>query len=208
MHIDAQNFDILAREIFAPVYPIIAAQILKRTAMTSGLCLDLGCGSGYLGLAVSEQSDLHVTLLDASEDMLRIAADNIAAKGMQGRVTTQIGDVTAIPLPDNSADLAVSRGSVFFWKNQDRAFSEIHRVLAPGGRAMVGGGFGNAALQAEISRKMEAREKSPGAWRAMLKNNLSEDTARKAEQALRAANIENFTVELSQETGFWITISK
>jgi hypothetical protein len=49
MEIDAQKFDRIARGVFAPVYPVIAGQIIARTGVTRGVCLDIGCGGGYLG---------------------------------------------------------------------------------------------------------------------------------------------------------------
>lgn len=208
MDINAQEFDRIAREIFAPIYPVIAGQILRRTGITRGHALDVGCGSGYLGLALAGQSDLELTLFDQSEDMLALARKNITDRGLDDRVWTLHGDVARIPLPDNSTNLAVSRGSVFFWDKPALAFAEIHRVLAPGGKAVIGGGFGSAELKEQISRTMEARDKEPGQWRAKLKRNLSSDTARTYESALREADVTDFGIELSEETGFWITIGK
>jgi len=208
MAANAQEFDRIAKEIFAPIYPVIAEQILQRTGVTHGHALDIGCGSGYLGLALAEQSGLELTLFDQSEDMLALARKNIADRGLDDRVGTLRGDVAHIPLPENSTNLAVSRGSVFFWEKPALAFSEIHRVLAPGGRAVIGGGFGNAALKDEVSQKMEARETEPGQWRAWVKNNLSADTVRKFETALHEAKITRFDIDLNEETGFWITLDK
>ena len=208
MAINAQEFDRIAREVFAPIYPVIAGQILRRTGIIRGHALDVGCGSGYLGLALAGQSDLELTLFDQSEDMLSLARKNITDRGQDDRVWTLHGDVARIPLPDNSTNLAVSRGSVFFWDKPALAFAEIHRVLAPGGRAVIGGGFGSAELKEQISRTMEARDKEPGQWRAKLKRNLSTETAQTYESALREAGVTDFGIELSEETGFWITIGK
>jgi hypothetical protein len=47
---DALKFDRIARDVFAPVYPAIAEQIIVRTGVVRGVCLDIGCGGGYLGL--------------------------------------------------------------------------------------------------------------------------------------------------------------
>lgn len=49
MKMDPHEFDRIARGVFAPVYPVIAAQILDRTGIRKGVCLDIGCGGGYLG---------------------------------------------------------------------------------------------------------------------------------------------------------------
>ena len=51
-------------------------------------------------------------------------------------------DVHALPFRDNSFDLVISRGSIFFWRDQSTALREIVRVLKPGGYAFIGGGYG------------------------------------------------------------------
>lgn len=51
---DPASFEIIARTIFAPVYPVIASQIIEATGITSGFCLDIGCGGGHLGMAVAK----------------------------------------------------------------------------------------------------------------------------------------------------------
>lgn len=204
----ARSFDTIAREVFAPIYPVIAGQMLERTGIRAGRCIDVGCGTGYLGLAVAERSDMDVTFFDQSEPMLAIARENIAARGMEGRSTILLGNVARIPMQERSVDLAVSRGSVFFWERPALAFAEIHRVLAPGGKAVVGGGFGTAELRERIAREMEARDGHPGQWRTKIGRNLSEETARKFEHALLEAQVPDYEIDLNEETGFWITIHK
>ncbi len=53
MKINATEFDQIARTVFSPVYPVIADLIRKKTGITSGKCLDAGCGGGYLGIALA-----------------------------------------------------------------------------------------------------------------------------------------------------------
>jgi ubiquinone/menaquinone biosynthesis C-methylase UbiE len=142
---DAKKFDTIARALFARVYPVIANQIKERTGITAGNALDIGAGGGYLSIALARITDLHITLLDKSAEMLSIAAKNIAAGGLQARLKPLRGDVHHIPLPDSSIDLAVSRGSLFFWRDQETAFKEIYRVLSPDGVAYIGGGLGNTS---------------------------------------------------------------
>lgn len=208
MTIDAKAFDRIAREIFAPVYPVIARQIIDETRLTRGSCLDIGCGGGYLGLALADLTDLFVRFLDASPEMLAILRKNIAQKGLADQTEVLEGDVGAIPLGDDSVDLAVSRGSVFFWKDHAGAFREIWRVLAPGGAAVIGGGFGSAALKADIGRKMDALDQGSGRWRKKVARNLGPETPREFEAALKAAGIPAFEVRRSEETGVWAIFRK
>lgn len=45
MQINAKEFDKLARTFFAPIYPVIARQIVDHNSSTRGHCLDVGCGA-------------------------------------------------------------------------------------------------------------------------------------------------------------------
>ena len=96
-------------------------------------------------------------LFDESQDMLNLAQGYIRQNGLEARMKTLLGDVHDIPLADESVNLAVSRGSMFFWNDRVKAFREIYRVLAAGGAAVIGGGFGNLNLLREIEEKMLKR---------------------------------------------------
>ena len=134
MKIDAQQFDTIARTVFAPVYPLIAKQIMHHTGITSGTCLEIGCGPGYLGAALAGKTDLYLLFLDQSAAMLELCERTIDENDLRGRAGLLPGDVGSLALPDGSVDLIISRGSIFFWEDLPRAFGEIHRVLKPGGK--------------------------------------------------------------------------
>jgi len=77
MSMDVEAFDKIAREVFAPAYPLIARQIQERTGINEGVCVDVGCGGGYLGLALAQITRLQVWLLDILPGMLKICQENI-----------------------------------------------------------------------------------------------------------------------------------
>lgn len=81
MKINSQEFDKIAREIFAPAYPAIARQIIENTGITRGTCLDIGSGGGYLGLSLALETELFVCFLDESPEMLDIAKKKLAPLG-------------------------------------------------------------------------------------------------------------------------------
>lgn len=197
-----REFDRIARDIFAPVYPVIAAQIREKTGVTAGVCLDLGCGGGYLGTALAASTALKVVLLDRSAEMVRIARDNAATTELADRMGTVCADVHRIPLCAGSVDLVVSRGSVFFWEDKVAAFREIGRVLKPGGRAYIGGGMGTPALMEEITGRMKAVNLE-------LRHGQG-DTRSNAEHyrgILRNAGFGTYDVR-RDETGFWMEMMK
>jgi ubiquinone/menaquinone biosynthesis C-methylase UbiE len=198
------SYHAIATGPFAPLYPYYADQILAKACIASGCCLDVGCGGGYLGLAVAEKSGLDLYLLDQSEEMVAFAHANVNERGLSGKVKIIQGAVQSIPLADQSVDLVVSRGSIPFWEDLSTAFSEIYRVLKPGGYACVGGGLGTPEMRKVIMREMQSRDPE---WRAGKCSSIPHHPEGHYENALHVAAIPNSTVTRS-ETGTWVEFRK
>ena len=166
--------------------------------------MDLGCGGGYLGLALARISELETILFDESQDMLKLAQEYIGQSGLESRVKTLLGDVHEIPLADESVNLAVSRGSMFFWEDRVQAFREIYRVLAVGGMAMIGGGFGNVELLREIEKKMLKKDPE---WKEKRRQRIGKAKIEVYREELEQAGISSFEI-IQDEAGLWIVIRK
>ena len=197
------DFPYIAENIFAPIYPVIAANIVKQSGIEKGICLDLGCGIASLGISVAEITDMQVYGIDISTKMCRLSKNKALRHGLSGKVAPVQSDVHLLPFRNNCADLIVSRGSVFFWNDLPVAFKEISRVLAPGGLAWVGGGFGTKELRAQISEKMV--EIDPD-WHASSKERLSPENLQAIQEAGRQTEIPYHVVQ--DDSGFWMVLSK
>ena len=200
----AGNMDEIAKTIFAPIYPVIAQNILDRFGITSGVCLDIGSGPASLAIAIARQSDLSVIAMDYSDEMHAAARRNIADAGLAGRIELLCGDVHAIPLPDDSVDLIISRGSIFFWDDPAAAFREIYRVLRPGGKTCIGGGFGNRELFASVSAAMI--KKYPE-WEEKNRRHMSPENVARFRAMLEEIGVPAYEI-ISGDGGFWIVLSK
>ncbi|MDN5340292.1 MAG: hypothetical protein PWQ30_1401 [Euryarchaeota archaeon] len=198
----AEGFARIAREVFAPIYPVIAEQALAWSGIRDGIALDLGSGPGLLSLALAEKSDLVVIALDADPAMSRIA--RTTAAGSAGRMIPVTGDVHRIPLRDNTVSLAVSRGSIYFWEDRPRAFLEIERVLRPGGVAYVGGSFGTPELREAIFAEMRRRNPNWDSDVARRSGQATPDALRRelAESGITHARLRE------EEEGMWVEIRK
>ena len=194
----------LARTVFFPVFPVIAHQILEEADIDSGLCLDIGSGTGHLAIAIATLSNLTVYAMDNSEPMRRIAQATIRRYRLGQRVKTTPGDVNAIPFGAASMNLVVSRGSFFFWPSLSRGFSECLRVLKPGGVAYIGDGFGNARLESEVRAQMI--ERNP-AWNSNQRELYLRCNPYTILSALAAAGIIDYRI-IDDESGFWIAFRK
>ncbi len=197
------DFPYIAENIFAPIYPIIATNIVKKSGIEEGICLDLGCGIASLGISVAEITEMQVYGIDISTKMCRLSKNKALSHGLSGKVVPVQSDVHLLPFRNNCADLIVSRGSVFFWNDLPVAFKEISRVLAPGGQAWVGGGFGTKELRAQISEQMV--EIDPD-WHTNSKERLSQKNLQAIQEAGRQTEIPCHVVQ--DDSGFWMVLSK
>jgi len=202
---DADSFLSVSRKVFAPLYPFYAAQFLDHSGITRGRCLDLGCGGGDLGMAVAARSEHSLVLLDRSPTMVQAAREHVAEQGLTGRTLVLLADVHHLPLANASVDLIVSRGSVMFWKDLPRAFADIYRVLAPGGRTFIGGGLGSPEIRRAICKEMAARDPHWHTDSPPPPRPGTEPDRHEAE--LRAAGIPSFRIS-REEWGHWIEIWK
>lgn len=200
----AIEFDEIAGNVFAPIYPVLARQIVRRTGIKNGKCLDIGSGGGHLGLALAKMTELEITLFDLSPEALSLAEVRIREDNLIKRVRTQLGDVRQMPFAENAFALIVSRGSVWFWENQRAAFYEIMRVLIPGGKAYIGGGFGTKALRQQIAAVMNRRE---AGWEERIKGYRGNHTPATFAVTLQQVGIDDFRI-IDDESGFWMVFSK
>jgi len=201
---NAEYYNELAQNIFFPIYPVIAHQILKRADIGSGLCLDVGSGPGHLALALATLSNLMVFSMDSSRPMCRIADANIRKYRLESRVKPVFGTPTRIPFEKASMDLVVSRGSFFFWENLSRGFAECMRILRPGGMAYIGSGFGNARLRDEITLHM--RERDPD-WEETRQGWYARYNPHIIRSALAAGGIFEYDL-IDDDSGFWVIFTR
>lgn len=119
-------------------------KVLARLRPSPGeRILDIGCGTGRLTAAMCDQaSEASVVGIDRSWTMVEQARRVLD-------VRVPVLQVDAVQLPFGQAFEAVFSTATFHWiPDHPQLFSEIHRVLTPGGRlvSQAGGGPNLAAL--------------------------------------------------------------
>ena len=97
--------------------------------------LDIGCGAGMDLLLLARRTGTtgHAIGVDMTDLMIERARKSAAAVSL-GQVEVCKGDATALPVADESVDVVSSNGVINLVPEKERAFSEILRVLKPGGR--------------------------------------------------------------------------
>jgi SAM-dependent methyltransferase len=74
---------------------------------------------------------------DLFADMLERGRETIREAGVEPRIELLQQDVHAMDIADAFADIVTSRSTIHHWANPPRAFTEIYRVLKPGGIALI-----------------------------------------------------------------------
>lgn len=96
--------------------------------------LEIGFGPGVsTQMAVEKASNGFVAGIDHSETMVQAASKRNADAIQSGRLELKHGEVSALPYPDASFDIAFSLHSIYFWAKPVECLKEIKRVLKAGG---------------------------------------------------------------------------
>ena len=100
--------------------------------------LDLGSGAGFdCFLAAKRTGETgRVIGVDMTPEMLAKARAN-AEKGGYTHVEFREGEIEKLPVEDNSVDIVISNCVINLSPDKEAVFSEIHRVLKPGGKFFV-----------------------------------------------------------------------
>lgn len=100
--------------------------------------VDLGSGAGndcFVARAQTGESGI-VIGIDMTEQMIIKARDNARKLGFSN-VEFRTGDIEEIPVSDNLADVVISNCVLNLVPDKKKAFSEIFRILKPGGHLSV-----------------------------------------------------------------------
>ncbi len=134
--------------------------------------LDLACGGGLIVCAFAPHVR-RATGIDLTPAMLERARALAAEKGLSN-VEWRGGDVRALPWPDASFDIVVTRFSFHHFQDPLGALREMARVCRPGGRVVVVDMYASEeAAKAEAWNRLEVL-RDPSHVRAL---SLSELTA-------------------------------
>lgn len=97
--------------------------------------IDIACGPGTTALLLAP-AVAQITCVDFSPGMLERLRCNSANANVTNLDAVE-ADGQALPFADGSFGLAVSMFGLMFFPDRSKGFAELHRVLAPGGQALV-----------------------------------------------------------------------
>ena len=119
---DLDEFERLARE-------------LAKDLPANARVLEIAPGPGYLSIALAKLGPFKITGLDISQSFVRMASEYAKREGVVARFIH--GSASDIPLEDGMFDLIVCRAAFKNFSEPLKALNEMHRVLKPGGKAII-----------------------------------------------------------------------
>jgi len=115
-------------------YQALARRVAEKLP-PGGSVIDVAPGPGFFAIELARLGDCHVTGLDISHTFVEIAQQNACAAGVD--VDFRLGNASAMPFDDGSFDFVTCRAAFKNFSEPVRALQEMHRVLKPGGQALV-----------------------------------------------------------------------
>ena len=122
---------------------MLAYRIVADFGIANGRCLLICRGDGPLEQALqqglADVTAFQITVLYPTEQLAQTARARLGEAKLTARIACEVGAIPSLPFAASRFDVVASVGTVPFWPDRVAAFREIHRVLRPGGAALVGG---------------------------------------------------------------------
>lgn len=118
-------------------FHVRGAQVSKELAesvdLSNAKVLDVGCGLGGPARMLADEYGCDVSGIDLSEEFIRTAIKLSELVGLSDKTTFIYGDATNLPFSDQRFDAAWTQHVQMNIADKVQFYSEINRVLSPGG---------------------------------------------------------------------------
>jgi demethylmenaquinone methyltransferase/2-methoxy-6-polyprenyl-1,4-benzoquinol methylase len=136
----ARNYDIMNDVMSFGIHRIWKKITINHAKLRKGeSVLDLASGTGDLARAYLEAvgSQGRVVMTDINPDMLAEGRKRCLQLGVAHKLEFAIVNAEQIPFEDNSFDCVSISFGLRNVTDKDQALREMHRILKPGGRALI-----------------------------------------------------------------------
>lgn len=99
----------------------------------ANLILDVACGPGAVTKSLIKRTSAKIVGLDLSEEMLRAAQHNAAARGYSDRVALVLARGERLPFADSTFDALTFTYLLRYVSDPKATMAELARVVKPGG---------------------------------------------------------------------------
>ena len=97
--------------------------------------LDVGCGIGGPARTLAAEFGCRVTGIDISDEFCSAARSLNELVGLSDKISIRTADALALPFEDESFDIVWTQHASMNIADKQALFTEMHRVLRPGGKA-------------------------------------------------------------------------
>ena len=111
------------------------AQVVAQRLSSGSSVLEVAPGPGFFAVELAKQGDFKVTGLDISRTFVEIAKENARKAGV--RIDFRFGNASSLPFPGDSFDFIYCSAAFKNFSEPVKALDEMHRVLRPGGEALI-----------------------------------------------------------------------
>jgi len=188
-------------KLWEPVYPYLANHIQEIYGRKGGVILEIGPFCGVI-LTLIAQGVGSKFIIGAFPKGIELFFHNyVKKKGLTGEISVAETDQSLTGIKENSIDLVIFRGALFFPSLFQVDYWAVNRVLKTGGVAMIGGGFGKLTPP-EIIHPIADRSKELN-----LKIGKIEVTAEQVKEDIEASGAV-VDYQIVHEGGLWVILNK
>jgi SAM-dependent methyltransferase len=167
-------------EAYLALYPYLSFYVTEQDLKGKRL-LEIGLGYGTLGQIIARRGCQYHGL-DIAQGPVEMMRYRLALLGQEGGGRVQQGSALDIPYPEGSFDYVYSIGCLHHTGDLPKAVSEVYRVLAHGGKAVVmlynRGSFRKLAqLRARYMWELLTRRGRPGGFGEAVRGRYDSNSA-------------------------------
>ena len=187
--------------LWEPIRPYLAKQIEELYGRRDGHILEIGPFSGLIFALAQRKVGQSFSIAAFSKVTIPLYQQEARKLGLEDCFRIIESDSSLTGIADESVDLTIFRGALFFPNLFQIDFSAIYRVVRTSGIAFVGGGFGKhtpAEMIQRIAKHSEQLNTAMGRVRV---------TVESVQDQLSSNDLEKKS-EISTDGGLWVIIRK
>jgi hypothetical protein len=187
--------------LWEPIRPHLARQIEELYGRRDGHILEMGPFSGVVFEFARRNIGQGFSIAAFPQAAIPLYLSEAQKHGLEDRVRIIESDSSLRNIGENSVDLLIFRGALFFPSLFQIDFRAIYRTLSTEGIAFIGGGFGKYTppeVISQIGKRSEQLNAAMGRVRV---------TVESVRDQLRSSTLEE-KCEINTEGGLWVVLRK
>lgn len=187
--------------LWKPVQPFLVRQIEELYGRQEGHVLEIGPFGGLIFDLAQKHVGDSFSIAAFPKSVITLYQEEARKHGLEGFVRIIQSNSSLVGVSDQSVDLVIFRGALFFPVLFNVDFQAIYRVLRTAGTAFIGGGFGKytpAELISQIRKRSEQLNDAMGRVRI---------TVESVRNQLLSTHLDG-KCEIINDGGLWVVMRK